>query len=58
MRSSSPLPPCWPWELLEFSLGDSILLQVAASRASGEGCDSWEEEEELTQEEAQWAGQK
>lgn len=32
---------------MEFSLGDSILLQVAASRASGEGCDSWEGEEEL-----------
>lgn len=46
-RSSSPLPPCWPWELLEFSLGDSMRLQVAASRASGDGCDSWGREEEL-----------
>lgn len=45
VRSSSPVPPDWlgPWELLLFSLGDSILLQVAASRAKGDGWDSWPE---------------
>lgn len=45
VRSSSPGPPDWlgPWELLLFSLGDSILLQVAASRAKGDGWDSWPE---------------